>query len=160
VKRIKVKVKDQSHYFSTTPCTNMGASRIDRLYVFQALYCTKIGIETVAAGFTDHFAVVLRLALGAPHLVRGRGLWKMNVSLLQDAEFSATVGRVWNGCCARKKEFPNVVMWWVRHVKRVLKWTFIREGTERRRDQRKMENAYYEVIYELVARLRAAFSGR
>jgi hypothetical protein len=42
-------------------------------------------------------------------------------------------------------------MWWVRHVKRVLKWAVIREETERRRDRRQMENAYYGAIYDIIA---------
>jgi hypothetical protein len=42
-------------------------------------------------------------------------------------------------------------MWWVRHVKCMIKRTFTRKGAERRRDRRLMENTYYEAIYELVA---------
>jgi hypothetical protein len=97
---------DQDVRPAYTHYTNKGASRIDRLYFSQALYCTRTGIETDAAVFTDHFAVVLRLAQGSPCLVRGRGLWKMKVSLLRDAEFGATVGGVWTGCCARINSFP------------------------------------------------------
>jgi exonuclease III len=57
-----------THYTAT------GASRLDRFYLSQALCCRKTGIETVAAGFTDHFAVILRLTLGCPGVIRGRGL--------------------------------------------------------------------------------------
>jgi hypothetical protein len=32
-----------------------------------------------------------------------------------------------------------------------IKWTIIREGAKRRRDKRTLQNAYYEVIYELVS---------
>jgi len=47
-----------------------GATRIDRLYVSQELMGKNLGIEMLPAGFTDHHAVILRLAVETP-AVRG-----------------------------------------------------------------------------------------
>lgn len=55
-----------------THYTASGASRLDRLYVTGALLARQLRVETVAAAFTDHLAVVLRLTLDAPVLRRGR----------------------------------------------------------------------------------------
>jgi endonuclease/exonuclease/phosphatase family metal-dependent hydrolase len=62
----------------------MGATRIDRIYTTKELSTKKVGIETVAAGFTDHLAVILRLSVEVPIIRRGRGLWKMNTSLFDE----------------------------------------------------------------------------
>ena len=43
-----------------THYTSAGASRIDRVYVMENLRKNKQGVETVAAPFTDHLAVILR----------------------------------------------------------------------------------------------------
>ena len=40
----------------------MGATRIDRVYTTKELSTKKVGAETVAAAFTDHLAVILRLS--------------------------------------------------------------------------------------------------
>jgi len=37
----------------------MGASRIDRIHTTKELSDKKIGVETVAAAFTDHLSVVI-----------------------------------------------------------------------------------------------------
>jgi hypothetical protein len=46
-----------------------------------------MGIETVAAVFTDHHAVILRIAINTPLTMRGRGYWKMNVALMREKHF-------------------------------------------------------------------------
>ena len=45
-----------------THYTPTGASRIDRIYVTTKIMFKKEGVETVAAAFTDHLTVVLRIA--------------------------------------------------------------------------------------------------
>jgi endonuclease/exonuclease/phosphatase family metal-dependent hydrolase len=49
------------------------ASRLDRIYVTQLLLSRKQGVETTAAAFTDHLAVVLRMAIEKPIPSAGRG---------------------------------------------------------------------------------------
>ena len=51
----------------------MGASRIDRIYTTRNMSNKKIGVETVAAAFTDHQAVVLRLSANVPIVRWGKG---------------------------------------------------------------------------------------
>jgi endonuclease/exonuclease/phosphatase family metal-dependent hydrolase len=52
--------KGYTHYASKT------ASRLDRIYVTKHLRTRKTGVKTIATAFTDHFAVVLQLAIDAP----------------------------------------------------------------------------------------------
>jgi endonuclease/exonuclease/phosphatase family metal-dependent hydrolase len=49
-----------------THYTTHGATRLDRLYLTEGLLRRKTGVTTVAAAFTDHLAVVLRLSMSAP----------------------------------------------------------------------------------------------
>jgi exonuclease III len=103
---------DQQTRPAYTHYTSTGATRLDRIYVTPTLYQKKTGIETMAAAFTDHFAVVLRLELDGPCTQRGPGVGKMNVSLFKDACFLDTVPTMWTRCSNRRKDYPDVVMWW------------------------------------------------
>ena len=49
-----------------THYTIHGASRLDRFYMTESLLRRKTGITTIAAAFTDHFAVILRLSWTPP----------------------------------------------------------------------------------------------
>ena len=49
-----------------------GASRLDRIYVTKELNSRKRGVEVVAAAFTDHLAVCLRLSVEFPILLDGK----------------------------------------------------------------------------------------
>ena len=60
-----------------THYTIHGATRLERFYLTEGLLRRKTGVATIAAAFTDHFVVVLRLSMGAPLLRRGRGTWKL-----------------------------------------------------------------------------------
>lgn len=75
------------HRNGYTYYSHNAASRIDRIYVTERLYSRKTGVERVAAAFTDHMAVILRLAIEVPLPVRGRSYWRMNSSLLRSEAF-------------------------------------------------------------------------
>jgi exonuclease III len=93
-----------------THYTQQGASRIDRIYTTTTTMSRKTGIITQIAAFTDHHAVILRLALDHPLQIRGRGLWKMNLSLLQDKNFADVLKTKWNVWKTHMKYYPSVVV--------------------------------------------------
>jgi endonuclease/exonuclease/phosphatase family metal-dependent hydrolase len=70
-------------------------SRMDRIYVTARLHTRKSGVERVAAWFTDHLEVVLRMAIDAPLSLRGRSYWRMNYSLLQIEAFEKEIDDQW-----------------------------------------------------------------
>jgi hypothetical protein len=45
-------------------------------------------MDTVATAFTDHLDVILRLTLDTQ---RGKGYWRMNMSLLNEPAFQTTI---------------------------------------------------------------------
>jgi len=104
-------------------------------------------VKTIATEFTYHFSVVLRLAIDGPLPLRGRGYWKMNLSLLQEAKFMSVVKTQWTRRQQHKRLYPNTVMWWGRYAKRMMRQIFIQEGNSRRKCRQTLENVYYEAIY-------------
>ena len=67
-----------------THYTAEGASRIGRIYLSRQLLKSKQGVESIAAVFTDHLAVMLRVSFSAPCTTRGKGYWRMNPTDLDD----------------------------------------------------------------------------
>ena len=78
-----------------THYTSRGASRIDRIYVSRNLSRHKRGAETRVAAFTDHLAVVIRIALEATTMLRGRSYWKINMALLSEERFQEQLQQCW-----------------------------------------------------------------
>jgi len=48
------------------------------------------------------------------------------------------------------KYYTDSVTWWERYVKEILRRSFTREGTERRRERRTVETFYYASIYDIL----------
>jgi len=107
-----------------------------------------MGIETVAAAFTDHLAVVLRLTLDAPILRRGRGTWKLNSAPITENHIMEDLRQKWTQR-KRKHLYPDINTWWSRYCKKRIWVIFQYAEEERRRDQRSMENFYYECLYDI-----------
>ena len=63
-------------------------------------------METVAAAFTDHLTVVLRIAIDTPLTLRGRVYWRMNVSLLSEKNFKSILQKQWAKWKMHKKSTP------------------------------------------------------
>jgi hypothetical protein len=74
----------------------------------------------------------------------------MNVSLLNEPTFNTTIKEEWEMWKKRETYYPNRMLWWDRYVKRMIRQTFQREGTERRRDRTITENFCYEATYDIL----------
>jgi hypothetical protein len=108
----------------------------------------KQGVEVLAAAFTDHFALLLRISVATPIPAHRRGCWRMNTFILGDAGFTHSLQTHWRNWQAHKKFYPKSVLWWERYFKQQLLIT--RVGMERRRDRVALEIFYYETIYNIV----------
>jgi len=106
-------------------------------------------VETIAGAFTDHLAVLLRVAMTTPFIQTGRGIWRTNVTNLNDLPFQEEIKEVWTEWKTHMSRYPDIVNWWDQYVKSIIKLLFIREGTERN-DWIKMENFYYTAIYDVL----------
>jgi hypothetical protein len=105
-------------------------------------------METLAAAFTDHLAVSLRLSVVEPIMRRGHGYWKMDARILEDKTVVEQFKILWDNLRRQKSVFPKTPIWWGRSCKRRIQGFFRKVQAERMRDHRAMENYYYEYIYE------------
>jgi endonuclease/exonuclease/phosphatase family metal-dependent hydrolase len=126
------------------------ASRIDLIYTTKELSANKIGVETVAAVFTDHLAVILRLSVNVPMVRRGRGLWKLNATLLEEEAFREKIHQQWVTWTQQRRNYSDWTTWWGRYTKKKIRLLCIQEGVERRRDFMQMENIYYDCICDVL----------
>jgi len=127
-----------------------GATRIDRIYIAQELLEKKLANEIIAAAFTDHHAVLLRLAVDTPILRMGRGRWKMNTAVFRDKRIQESMRTKWTQWKQHKKSYPGITTWWVRYVKPQLRNFVHHEVAERSKDHRQMENYLYDCIYGIL----------
>jgi hypothetical protein len=82
------------------------------------LISRKLGIETIAAGFTDHSAVCLRLTVDVPFVRIGRGFWKMDNTLLDESVIMEQLRDIRGQLKQQQHFFPSAAMWWDRFCKR------------------------------------------
>ena len=142
--------KTHPHIPAYTHYTNVGASRIDRIYITDPLQRRKQGLETVAAGFSDHFAVIIWVALGGISILQKARVCRMNTTLLEESSFRKIIKKQWGKWKKNIRYYANKVMWWDKLVKRRIQHTFQREGAERNRGWRELGNHYYDMIYRVI----------
>jgi len=128
----------------------MGASRIDRIYTTKELSDKKIGVVTVAAAFTDHPSVVMRLSVDVPIVQWGEGFWKMNTSIVSEETFIERLRQKWAVWRQQRRFYPDWPMWWGRYTKKQIRLFCIQVGSEHWRDFMKMENFLYKRIYDIL----------
>jgi len=112
----------------------------------------KRGAETRVAAFTDHLEVVIRIALEATTMRRGRSYWKMNTVLLCEESFQEQLRQRWVELSRETKNYLTMVMWWEQVAKVHIKKLFIREWTVKRREETQMENLFYACLYDKLQR--------
>jgi len=110
----------------------------------------KTSVRTVPAAFTDRLAVVLRMTVETPLFRRGRGTWKMKTAVMTTAATKYKLGQQWCNWTRLKRCYPNVNLWWGRLVKRKIRYFCKQEEIERNRDYARLENHYYECIYDII----------
>jgi exonuclease III len=133
-----------------THFTRMGASRIDRLYVTWNLLENKSSMAVLPLAITDHLAVVLRIRWGNPIATRGRGYWKLNISLLDNPEIRDRLRESWNSWKRNSNWYGDITQWWSRSAKKQLRRFFMNVGAEKKRDAREMENHCYQCISDIL----------
>jgi endonuclease/exonuclease/phosphatase family metal-dependent hydrolase len=94
--------------------TRTSAARLDRIYVKAALYNNKIAATIVAAAFTDHFAMTLRIKLHVSRIRMGRGYWKLNSTLLTVDVINETCKKHWELWNKMRCRYTDTTTWWIR----------------------------------------------
>ena len=124
------------------------------MYLSKQLLQTNQGAETIAAAFTDHPAVILRVSLSASCTTRGKVYWRMNPTCLDDQNLLQNFQQHWEMWRKMANHYPSRVMWWCRLVRRRIRLLFSRAGAERCREREVVENLYYGVMYDVLRDVR------
>jgi hypothetical protein len=127
-----------------------GATRIDHIYLSMADKDRKTGIKIIPTAFTDHHAVVLRLTMPATEKRRRRGRWKMDPDIVHESTFKAKFQTEWEKWRSHKRCYPDVGIWWERHVKKNIKQLARQMEAERNKNHKIMENHLYECLYDIL----------
>ena len=86
------------------------ASRIDLFGVPYAWVPHVTSCDILACPFSDHCVL---LSLSVPDVVPpGPGLWKLNVSVLEEVDYFALIADFWASWRKQVSLFPSLVKWW------------------------------------------------
>ena len=78
-----------------------------------------VSCEISSCPFSDHSAIILKVQIPEP-IPRGRGRWKLNASVLTDADFAASVKNFWAAWKLKKNSFDSLLSWWDRGKERII----------------------------------------
>ena len=67
--------------------------------------------DIVACPFSDHCAVVMSVRVREVPS-RGPGVWKLNLSVLNDPEYISVISNFWSDWRAAQPRFPTLAKWW------------------------------------------------
>ena len=86
------------------------SSRIDYWLTSKSLNSQIQEVSNCHAPRTDHRMITLKLRTN--DVKRGKGIWKLNTSILFDHEYKQKVKDFWNSWRNKKQRYPNIGMWW------------------------------------------------
>jgi len=87
------------------------ASRIDLMGCPYPWISSVSARDIVPFPFSDHCALLFTFSI--PDLIPpGPGLWKLNVSILQDTDYTKLITDLWLTCRLAENNFPSLSYWW------------------------------------------------
>lgn len=106
--------RPSSRSFTFTSDHHKMASRIDRCYVSKEAFpfladASHIALPSV---LSDHKAGVEFTVRAVNALSRGKGYWKLNVSLMKRPGFKKIVDLTIEEMCKKKEAYPSLCSWW------------------------------------------------
>ena len=85
-------------------------SRIDYWLTSESLSCQILEVSNSHAPRTDHRIISLKLSTN--EVKRGKGIWKLNTSLLFDNEYKDKIRHFWAWWKNQKHKYTDIGMWW------------------------------------------------
>lgn len=121
--------------FTWASANNKFRSRIDFIFFSKDLKCVKFSLVPVF--FSDHLMLSCRLEFKSMVSV-GKGVWKLNVQLLEDERIRKEFLRKYEGWQTLKGFFSSIVDWW-EWMKGNVKSFFIQEGRKKAERSRRLQ---------------------
>lgn len=109
-------------------------ARLDRVYLHKTNAWRMQSATIHPITFSDHdmYVVELKAELEEDRPVWGRGMWKLNASLLENLNNRSKIERHWIEWRKQKYIFPDQLTWW-EHGKRFLKSQLMEIGREEKK---------------------------
>jgi len=104
----------------------------------------------VISAFTDPLALCLQIKLEAALLQRGRGLWKMNTNVFEDATSRSRIQQEWTRWTLQEGKYLDMITWWEKYVEPVILFLFIQEGTAKTGKEIINKNFYFASLYTIL----------
>ena len=118
-------------------------SRIDRWYI-STEWTDKAHSNIRACPYSDHSAV--EVIITPIHQRRkGKGIWKMNTSILKDKQYEREMRAFLKHWRTRKKEFRNIAEWWDEGKVRVKKITITHCVLKAKKQKRTQQTLLHEL---------------
>lgn len=128
-------------------------SRIDMIFVSEGVKCQDCKLEPMF--FSDHVMVRATLDLGGVS-EKGKGVWKLNVKLLEDSKIREKYVEKYKGWRSLQVLFEKKSEWWD-FVKRRTKLFFINEGRDKVRKAKEKCKWLEKKLQRLFLQERAGF---
>ena len=112
-------------------CQNYG-SRIDRFYCNNRYNIVKS--KVIHCSFSDHSAISITININQ-NICIGKSYWKLNTSLLDDAEVKENFNTLWHFMKTKQYDYDNITAWWENCAKPYIKKFFIREGKRKSKEK-------------------------
>lgn len=126
-------------------------SRLDRFYIASHLHSTTSSCIR-SCPHSDHALVEVNIS-PTMSKTKGRGVWKLNNSILKDKAFKRELQATQRFWKAKQHEYINIHEWWDK-VKSEYKRTAISYSVRKQRRQRKQEDNLLKAISDLKKEIR------
>lgn len=147
---VKLRPRESGFTFFSKVCS----SRLDRLYVSQALTPGLRRAHLLPTAVSDHLALCVEIELPvhrgpAPARPRG-GQWKLDPAVLSSRDFLPRLKSVWEEWEKQKSQFDDVILWWEEGKKRLRSFCAARTR-EVRKDDESLLTFFHDCLAELYA---------
>ena len=142
-----------SRSFSWLRPNGAAASRIDLVGLPVSWVPFAGSCDLLPCPFSDHCAVSLSVAVPQV-LTRGPGVWKLNVSVLEEDDYVSLISSFWASWRVKKSDFVTVMDWWEVAKSKIkgLTVTYCKNRAERLRNRR-------DLLVRLVSHLKGRVDG-
>ena len=133
--------------------TRTSQSRIDRFYISRSLQNAIHSVNVTPLVFSDHEGVKIQIA-GQPKIrICGKGVWKVNSSILSDKEIKREFHEKYEQIKRRKNRFHSVTEWWLTVAKPGIRNFLKRKSIQRAIEFKNTLEFYYSVLSVLQDKL-------
>ncbi|KAJ4427747.1 hypothetical protein ANN_25400 [Periplaneta americana] len=80
------------------------------------------GTDICPVAFSDHCGYIITLRIPRLPTPFGRGIWKLNTSILKEEDFKEDLEHKWRIYQRQKSRYPNILEWWVNTKQKLGKW--------------------------------------